>query len=164
VLPVTIWAGDVGAAVREVPEGTPLTVVERLSARGWNGRLDLELVSEGVTVDVTALPGEAAAPAERPVPRAAARRRPRTCPSRPGGAAGRYPPCHDASPGPKSRLRASARLWEALTRRQVMQLIQEVFPDPGDARKRIGSVMQGIPPKRSLGCTRRGPCSTGITL
>jgi hypothetical protein len=36
VLPVTIWAGDVGAAVREMPEGTPLTVVRRLSAREYH--------------------------------------------------------------------------------------------------------------------------------
>jgi hypothetical protein len=36
VLPVTIWAGDVGTAVRETPEGTPLTVVGRLSAREYH--------------------------------------------------------------------------------------------------------------------------------
>jgi hypothetical protein len=34
VLPVTIWAGDVGAAVREMPEGTPL--VARFSAREYH--------------------------------------------------------------------------------------------------------------------------------
>ena len=81
VLPVTIWAGDVGAAVRAVPEGTPLTLVGRLQAREWNNRLYLELVAESVSMDVTSSPGEAApparaeppAPARRPVPRATPR-------------------------------------------------------------------------------------------
>ena len=36
MLPVTIWAGDVGTAVRVTPEGTPLTVVGRLSAREYH--------------------------------------------------------------------------------------------------------------------------------
>jgi hypothetical protein len=36
VLPVTIWAGDVGTAVRETPEGMPLAVVGRLSAREYH--------------------------------------------------------------------------------------------------------------------------------
>ena len=36
VLPVTIWAGDVGATGREMPEGTPRTVVGRLSAREYH--------------------------------------------------------------------------------------------------------------------------------
>jgi single-stranded DNA-binding protein len=60
VLPITIWAGDVGAAVCAVPEGTPLTVVGRLQAREWNNRLYLELIAESVTVDVSVAPETAA--------------------------------------------------------------------------------------------------------
>jgi single-stranded DNA-binding protein len=84
VIPVTIWATDVGAAVREVPEGTPLTVVGRLQAREWNTRLYLELIGEHVTVAVTgssgAAPGapQAAAPSASPAVAPAA-------PPRPGG-------------------------------------------------------------------------------
>ena len=55
VLPITIWTADVGAAVRELPDGTPVTVVGRLQAREWNNRLYLELIAESVTVDVAAL-------------------------------------------------------------------------------------------------------------
>jgi single-stranded DNA-binding protein len=81
VLPITIWTGDVGAAVLGLREGTPVTVLGRLTAREWNNRLYLELVGESVTVDVAAMPGEAAppagaeapAPARRPVSRATSR-------------------------------------------------------------------------------------------
>jgi hypothetical protein len=73
VLPITIWAGDVGAAVLGLAPGTPLTVLGRLGAREWNTRLYLELLGETVTVDVAAGPGETAAPTSRSVPRAAPR-------------------------------------------------------------------------------------------
>jgi single-stranded DNA-binding protein len=73
VLPVTIWTGEVGAAVLGLREGTLLTVVGRLQAREWNGRLYLELVGESVTVDVAAMPGEAASPAGAGAPAPARR-------------------------------------------------------------------------------------------
>jgi hypothetical protein len=63
----------VGAAVLELPAGTPVTIVGRLQAREWHTRIYLELVAETVTVDVAVGPGEPAASAERPVPRAAPR-------------------------------------------------------------------------------------------
>jgi single-stranded DNA-binding protein len=67
---VTIWDYALGTAVRELADGTPLTVVGRLQGRVWNERLYLEVIGERVTVDVAAGPGEPAAPAERPVPQA----------------------------------------------------------------------------------------------
>ena len=73
VIPVTLWTPDLGAAVRALPEGTPLTVVGRLQAREWNNRLYLELIGESVTVDVAAAPGEPAAPTGRPPARATPR-------------------------------------------------------------------------------------------
>jgi single-stranded DNA-binding protein len=60
ILPLTIWDGPMGLAVRDLPEGTPLTVVGRVTAREWNARLYLELLAETVAVDVTAVPGPAA--------------------------------------------------------------------------------------------------------
>jgi single-stranded DNA-binding protein len=56
VVPVTIWATDVGAAVRALPDGTPLTVVGQLRGREWQDRVFLDLVAETVTVDVAAAP------------------------------------------------------------------------------------------------------------
>jgi hypothetical protein len=65
-IPVTIWAGDVGAVVRALPLGTPLTVVGRLTAREWNSRWYLECLAEHVTVDVaTWEPGVEPPPARR---------------------------------------------------------------------------------------------------
>jgi single-stranded DNA-binding protein len=63
VVPITIWAGDVGAAVRDLPEGTRLTVVGRVSAREWNTRLYVEVIADAVTMAVAAGPGEPAVPA-----------------------------------------------------------------------------------------------------
>jgi hypothetical protein len=73
IIPVTLWDGVLGIAVRELAEGTPLTVVGRVSAREGNTRLFLELIGESVTVDVAA--GPAAPPP--PVPRSTARATPR---------------------------------------------------------------------------------------
>jgi len=83
-IPVTIWDHLLGIAVRELPEGTPVTVVGRISARDWTSprgqaRTFVEVVSETVTVDVAAGPpgthapsanAEAPAPARRPRPAA----------------------------------------------------------------------------------------------
>jgi single-stranded DNA-binding protein len=73
VIPVTVWAGDVGAAVCGRPEGTPVRIVARLQSREWNQRVYVEVVAETVSVDVTAPLGTDAAPARRPVARAAPR-------------------------------------------------------------------------------------------
>jgi single-stranded DNA-binding protein len=69
VVPVTIWADVVGIAVRELAEGTPLTVVGRLQAREWKERLYLELVADAVTVDVTAGPDAPPPSPSRPIGR-----------------------------------------------------------------------------------------------
>jgi hypothetical protein len=73
IVPITLWDAVVGIAVRELPAGTPLTVVGRVSAREGNTRLFLELLGESVTVDVAAGP-DAPPP---PVPRSTARATPR---------------------------------------------------------------------------------------
>jgi single-stranded DNA-binding protein len=73
-LPITIWAPDLGTAVRDLPEGTPLTVIGRLSGREWSSptgqtRKFVEIVAEHVTGAVAAERGESAArPAEEGLP------------------------------------------------------------------------------------------------
>jgi single-stranded DNA-binding protein len=63
VIPITLWAGDVGAAVLGLAAGTPLVVLGRVSAREWTSpsgavKTFLEVVGERVTVDVEALGAE----------------------------------------------------------------------------------------------------------
>jgi hypothetical protein len=70
VLPITIWAPDVGAAVLGLPDGMPVTVVGRLHALEWNTKLYLDVIAETVSVAVAAGSGEPVAPAPRPVPQA----------------------------------------------------------------------------------------------
>jgi single-stranded DNA-binding protein len=82
VVPITIWDYALGVAVRELAEGTPVTVVGRISAREWTSpsgqaRTFVEVVGETVTVDVAAGGPETPAPsanAEAPAPA----RRPRS--------------------------------------------------------------------------------------
>jgi single-stranded DNA-binding protein len=58
VVPIVIWAPEVGAAVRALPEGMLLTVLGRVSAREWTApsgqaKTFLEVVGEHVLVDAT---------------------------------------------------------------------------------------------------------------
>jgi single-stranded DNA-binding protein len=102
-IPVTIWSGDLGAAVLGLGEGTPCTVVARVSSREWNGKLYLELIGEHVTIGATmAASGEPveAVPAEAPAVRTvrvtvggvpAPDPAPAAAPARPGGPTRREP-------------------------------------------------------------------------
>jgi single-stranded DNA-binding protein len=80
VIPVVVWDGATGAALTALAPGTALVILGRVSAREWTAptgqtRTFVEIVAEHVTVDVAAAPGavRAAAPAGRPIARAAPR-------------------------------------------------------------------------------------------
>jgi single-stranded DNA-binding protein len=100
VVPITIWAPEVGAAMRDLPAGTPLTVLGQISAREWTApsgqtKTFLEVVGEAVLVDATmATLGEpaAVAPAHPPVAE------PVAAPARPGGPTRREPRDADKVP------------------------------------------------------------------
>jgi len=96
LIPVTIWSGDLGAAVLGLAEGTPCTVVARVGSREWNGKLYLELIAESVTIDA------AAGGAESPDPDSPREVAPKIAPPPP-----RPDPFAPARPGPPTR-KASA--------------------------------------------------------
>jgi single-stranded DNA-binding protein len=69
VVPIIVWDGTLGAALLDLPPGTPLTVIGRISAREWTApggqtKTFLEVVGESVTVGVETLgAGGASSPA-----------------------------------------------------------------------------------------------------
>ena len=61
VVPVIVWDATLGAALCDLADGTPLTVVGRISAREWQApggqvKTFVEVVAESVTVDAATVP------------------------------------------------------------------------------------------------------------